>query len=183
MCNVGAIGLGISAAGIVSNYVSEQNTSASYSKYQALTTQATLTNYIQQTKAINNRYAEEQEATSAQKQQIYIQNLQAQATAEASAAGSGVTGSTIDTLFKGYDRATAVSNYTAARNLQLKGLQYSDELAGLKAQAISAINLEQPYIANSSSTLIGGLGGLLTGFSNMQLRQEQLDFYKRGSKV
>lgn len=181
MCNIGAIGLGIQGAGVVGNYIAEKQAEVQYSKYQTLQTQATLHNYIQQTKAMNNRYAEEQEAAALQNQQVYIQNLQSKATAEASAASSGVEGSTIDTLFQGYDRATAVSNYVAARNLQIKGLQYSDELEGLKAQAISAINLQQPYTGNPVSTLIGGLGGMLTSYSNMQYKQEQVKYY-RGAK-
>lgn len=180
MCDVASLGLGIQGVGVVGNYIAERQTEAVYSKYQAQQTQATLQNYIQQTRAINNRYAEEQEATSGQKQQIYIQNLQSKATAQASAASAGVEGSTINTLFQGYDRATSVSNYTAARNLQMKGFQYSDELEGLKAQAISAINLQQPYTGNPASTLLGGLGGLLSSYSSMGFKKQQMAYYKRG---
>lgn len=182
MCTVGAIGLGIQGTGLIGNYIATNKEQTAYSKYQALQTQATLNNYIQQTKAINNRYVEEQQATTAQNQEIYIQNLQRKATAQASAASSGIEGISIENLFKGYDRATAVSNYTAAKNLQMKGYQYSDELDGLRVQAINAINTQTQYTgATSASTLIGGIGGLLTNYSNMQLKQDQITFYKRGS--
>ena len=181
MCDFGAIGLGIQGVGLIGNYIASNKEQAAYSKYQALQTQATLNNYIQQAKSINNRYAEEQQATAAQNQENYIQNLQRKATAQASAASSGIQGISIENLFKGYDRATAVSNYTAAKNLQMKGLQYNDELDGLRVQAISAINTQTQYTgATSASTLIGGIGGLLTSYSNMQLRQDQITYYKRG---
>lgn len=182
MCDVGSIGLGLQGASLVGNFISDKQTADSYSDYQALSTQSTVSNYIQQTKAINNRYAEDKESSSYQQQQIYIQNLQAKSTAEASAAGSGITGSTIETLFKGYDRATAVSNYVAARNLHIKGLQYTDELEGLRAKAISAINLQQPYVSTGASTILGGFGGLLSNFSDASYKQEQLKAW-RGMNV
>ena len=181
MCNIGAIGLGISAGGLISNYISSKQEVNAYSEYQTLQTQATLRNYIQQTQSMNTRYAQEQEATANQKQSIYLENLQRQASAEASAATSGVSGLSLDTLFQGYNRATAVSNYTAARNLQMKGLQYSNELEGLRTQAISAINLQQQYVSNSSSSLIGGFGGLLSDYAKTQKSNAQFSFWNKGS--
>jgi hypothetical protein len=183
MCDVAAIGLGLQGVSIVGNFISDKQTANSYAEYQALSTQSTLSNYIQQSKAINNRYAEDKESSSYQQQQIYIQNLQAKATAEASAAGSGITGSTIETLFKGYDRATAVNNYVAARNLHIKGLQYTDELEGLRAKAISAINLQQPYTSTGVSTLLGGVGGLLTGYAGYNAQRKQSDYFSKRGKL
>lgn len=182
MCEVGAIGLGLQTAGTIGSFISDKQTASAYADYQALSAQSTVNNYIQQTKSINNRYAEEKESSALQTQQIYIQNLQAKATAQASAAGAGVQGSTIDTLFSGYDRATAVSNYVAAKNLQLKGLQYSDELEGLRTKAISAINMQQQYTSTGASTLLSGMGGLLTSFSNAQYKQEQLKAWRGMNK-
>lgn len=182
MCNVAAIGLGLQGASLIGNFISDKQTSNSYNEYQALSTQSTISNYIQQSKAINNRYSEDKESSAYQTQQIYIENLQSKATAEASAAGSGVQGSTIDNLFRGYDRATAVSNYISARNLHIKGLQYIDELEGLRTKAVSAINLQQPYTSTGASTLLGGFGGLLSSFSNAQYKQEQLQAWRGMNK-
>ncbi len=165
MCNVGAVGLGMQAVGTVGSYISSNKEAAAYSKYQTLQTQAALNNYIQQSKSINNRYAEEQSASSMEQQEIALENMRAKATAQASAASSGVEGSSIEMLFRGYDRATAVSNYTAARNLQMKGLQYTNELDGLRIQAINAINGMEQHSGASASTLLGGIGGLLTSYS------------------
>lgn len=166
MCNVGAIGLGIQGAGVIGNYMAARQEKSAYSRYYSLQSQATLDNYIQQQRAIKNRYIEEEQATTAHKQEIYIENLQAKATAQASAATSGIEGISIENLFRGYDRATALSNYTAAKNLQMKGLQYNDELDSLRVQAINSINLQTQYTgASPMSTLLGGLGGLLSTYS------------------
>lgn len=181
MCNIGAIGLGLSAGGMVSNFIASKQEANAYANYQIKQSQAAVDNFIQQTQALNTRYAQEEEAIANQKQEIYIQNLQRQATAQASAASSGITGLSIEGLFKGYDRATAVSNYTAARNLQMKGLQYSNELDGLRVQAINAINLQQQYTSNSSSNLVGGIGGLLTDYSKTQKSNAQFNFWTKNS--
>ncbi len=178
MCDVGTaisgIGLGLQGASVIGNYISDRQASSAYSDYQALQTQSTLNNYIQQTKAINTRYAQEQEATGLEVQQIYLKNLQAKATAQASAASSGVEGSTIENLFRGYDRASAVSNYVAAKNLQMKGMQYNEELESLRASAISSINLQQPYYSTGASTLLSGLGGMMSSYANYEERKDRI---------
>lgn len=182
MCEVGAISLGLQGAGMVSGVLADNSAKSSYEDYQAATTAAALANFQQQSNSMNNRYAEEEQASAMQAQQISIANMKAKATAEASAAGSGITGSTIETLFNGYDRATAVSNFTAAKNLQMKKLSYNDNLEGLRAQAISTINTEQRYTSTGASKLLSGAGGILSGYGNYQTQQLQNKFYAgRGS--
>lgn len=182
MCNIGAVGLGIQGAGMVANYSADEKAKSAYESYQAATTAAALANYSQQSNALNNRYSEEQEATAVQQQQIMLANMRAKATAQASAAGSGVEGSTIDELFNGYDRATAVNDFTSARNLSMKKLQYNDELEGLRVNALSTINLEQYYPATGVSKLLSGAGGIFDNYDNYTLKQQQRSFYK-GSKL
>ena len=177
MCNIGAVGLGISAGSLISNYMTSKQEAKAYANYQSLQTQSALNNFIQQTQTLNTRYAQEQEVAANHNQEIYIYNLQRKATAQASAATSGISGISLDRLFQGYDRATAVSNYTSARNLQMKGLQFSNELEGLRTQAINAINLQQQYTSSSSSSLIGGIGGLLSDYSKTQKNNAQFNFW------
>lgn len=182
MCDVGTaistIGLGLQGASVIKNYISDKQATSAYSDYQALQTQATISNYIQQTQAINTRYAQEQEASGLNVQQIYLKNLQAKATAQASAAASGVEGSTIDNLFRGYDRASAVSNYVAARNLQMQGMQYNDETESMRISAISSINMQQQYNSTGASTLLSGLGGMMTSYANYDERKERMEYYR-----
>lgn len=172
------VGLGIQGAGVLNNFFADKSASKAYKQYQQLSTQSTVDNFKQQNRQINNRYSEEQEAMALELQQMQIQNMQAKATAQASAASSGAYGSTIEGLFRGYDRANAVNNYIAEKNLRMKGLQYSDEIDGLRAQAISAINLQQPYTSQGSNILLGGLGNILTSYAQHDYRQEYL---KRGN--
>lgn len=174
MCDIAAIGLCISALGTVSNAIAANQQSKAYSKYQTLQTQSALNNYIQQSKQLNQRYAQEQEANAEEKQQIQLENMKAKATAQASAATSGIEGLSIDNLFAGYDRATAVSNYTHARNLQMLGLEYNNQLDTYRNQALSTIYSIQPYSgASAGSTLLSGVGGLMSSYSNNKLKQEK----------
>jgi hypothetical protein len=138
-------------------------------EYQEKTRKAAMEQYRYQTRAINNRLAEEDEATDLQIEQNMLQNLQAQATAKASAAGGGITGSTIENLFHEYDKASAASNYVASRNLHLKGLQAADEKEAAYISAMNTINLQQQYTGGSMfSALLGGTGSAMTTWASSQ---------------
>ena len=153
-----------------------------YAEYQEKTRQAAMEQYRYQTRAINNRLAEEEEASDLQLEQNMIQNMQAQATAKASAAGSGITGSTIENLFKDYDRASAASNYVASRNLHLKGLQAADEKEAAYIQAMNTINLQQQYSGGSMGlSLLSGIGTAMSTYSSGKMAQYQMQYYG-GSK-
>lgn len=179
MCDISAIGLGIGAIGTIANTFAANQQVKSYTNYQTLQSQAALNNYIQQSKQINQRYAQEQEANAEERQQIQIENMKAKATAQANAATSGIEGLSIDNLFVGYDRATAVSNYTHARNLQMLGLEYNNQLDTYRMQALSSIYSMQPYTGLTvGTTLLSGIGGLMTTYSNNKMQQAQMRFYR-----
>lgn len=171
MCDVATIGLCLQVAGTVSSAISSSQQASAYSEYQQLTAQAALDNYISQSKQLNQRYAEEQEASGQERQQIQIENMKAKATAQASAATSGVEGISIDNLFAGYDRDTAVSNYTHARNLELLGYEYNNQMDAYRIQALSTIYSTGSYSgASTASTLLSGLGGILGTYSTSTLQ-------------
>lgn len=178
MCNVGAVGLGMDIGGSFAGAIGELQSQKAFNEYSKLQTQSTLNNYINNTKLINNRYAEEQEAAYAETQDIYIKNLQAQATAQASAAGSGVEGISIENLFNGYDRATAVSDFTAARNLHYKKLQYREDLEGLRANALSSLYGQQRYTGNALTTFLSGMGDTLSHASKVEFKSNLWDSFK-----
>lgn len=180
MCNIGAIGLGLQGVGMLGNVYAQRQEAKAYAEYQSKQAQAALTNYIQQSKQINLRYAQEQEANAEEREQIRIENLKAKASAQASAASSGVEGITINNLFAGYERATAVSNYTHAKNLQMLGLEYNNQLDAYRIQAINSINTMQQYNgASTASTLLSGVGGLFSSYANYQLKRDQAEYYKK----
>ena len=122
------IAAGLSLLSSIGGASSAKKQEKAYEDYKKKVKQAAWENYRYQTRAIKNRYNEEAEASAYQLQEIKNKNLQAKATAQASAAGSGVTGSTIDNLFNDYERADATSNFIASRNLYLKKLQSYDEM-------------------------------------------------------
>lgn len=179
MCNVAAIGLGLTAVSTISQVQAAQQQQDAYADYQVLQSQAALTNYVNQANQLNNRYAQEAEANYAEREQIRLENMKAKATAQASAASSGVEGLTIDNLFAGYDRATAVSNYAHARNLQFMGIEYNDQLQAYRNQALSSIYSMQQYQgATAGSTLLAGLGGMMTQYANYESKKIHDNWYK-----
>lgn len=174
MCGIAGLGLGLQGAGLLANLAAQKQAASANEQYRALQTQATLSNYIQQVRAIHNREQEEAEASALELQQKNIANMQARATAMASAASSGVDSQTIQTLFFGYDRANAVNSYVAAKNLQFKRLQDIDNIKALRANAISSINLQQPYVDTTGSTLLSGLGGIMKSYADYDWKQQYL---------
>lgn len=179
MCNIGAIGLGLQGIGMLSNTYAQHQEAKAYSEYQQLQTHAALNNYIQQSKQLNLRYAQEQEADAEEREQIRIENMKSKATAQASAASSGIEGLSIENLFAGYERASAVSNYIHSKNLEMLGLEYNNQLDTYRIQALNSINTMQQYRgASTASTLLSGIGGMFSAYSNNQLKQKQVKYYQ-----
>lgn len=106
---------------------------------------------------LNLQYQQQAEASSLESQMAWIESEQAQATAEASALENGLGGNSLHSLMQGYERASAINDYTSAKNLEMKGMQTKQEIKSLKAKAQSAINLGVPY------NLSGGTGFSMTG--------------------
>ena len=168
---IAAAGLGLQALGAIGSIASDRQAANDNAQYRALQTQSTLTNYIQQLNAVHTRVNQEQQATVLQKQQLAIENMKARATAHASAASNGVEGSTLDNLFQGYDRATAVNNYIASKNLHFKELQSYQEMMGYRASALSSIYNQTTYTSNGVGSVLSGFGGLLSSYSDMKWRE------------
>lgn len=163
MCNPMVIGLAVSAAGSALSAVSSRSAEKEQAKANIAQTKFTLSNFAQQANSNNTRYAQEVEAANEQQQQIYLNNLKAKATAETSAAGNGVAGISIDNLFRGYDRTTALSNYMGEKNIRNMGLQYNDNYEALRANAINSLyGLPQINGDNTASTLMSSAGGILS---------------------
>lgn len=168
---IAAAGLGLQALGAIGSIASDRQAANDNAQYRALQTQSTLTNYIQQLNTVHTRINQEQQATALQKQQLAIENMKARATAQASAAANGVAGSTLDNLFQGYDRATAVNNYIASKNLHFKELQSYQEMMSYRASALSSIYNQTTYTSNGVGSVLSGFGGLLSSYSDMKWKQ------------
>ena len=175
MCNTQAISLGLSGAEFVTDKFYTYKQDQDYIDYQNERNKNIMTNYVMQTKQLNNNYAAEQASNALQRQQDYLKNLQAKSSAQAAAAAAGINGNSIDNLFKGYDRISAVNNYISARDLQSKGIQYNDRLNNLRYSAAKAINTQQPYTAEYREVpmLLSQTGGLFDTFDRLKKRQKR----------
>lgn len=167
MCNADLIGAGTGLVSSIGTGVGQIQSANAYNQYVSQQTASTMNNYEYQTRALNNRYMQEAEQIAQQKQATYLDNLQAKATATTSAAGSGVEGSSIDSLLTGYDRATAITNYMLDRQLRMKELQYSDQSEALRASALSSIYGQTPYNNTIWATAGKNISGSLTSFANI----------------
>lgn len=169
---------GLMAASAIGNSLSARKQEKAYKRYQQQQQAAAWENYRYQRRAIHNRYAEEVESAKYQQQELILQNLKSQATAKASAASMGITGSTIDNLFKDYDRATAASNYVASRNLYFKKLQSWDEMDAAYIQAKNVGMNIQPYTGtNWFAALLSGAGTAMSAYAGADFQKRQVEFY------
>lgn len=170
-----AISVGLQLLGSFGAASSSKQAQTANQEYQAKQRAAALANYQYQTRALRNRFSEEKESSAYEIEQINIKNMQAKATASTSAAEGGVSGSTIDNLFKDYDRANAASQYIAKRNLYLKGLQTADAMDTAWIEANNVINNMVPYTSNTTSLLLSGLGNALSVFGQTNWRSTFYD--------
>ena len=163
MCTVASIGLGLQGVSTIFSALGARSQERAYANAQIANINSAVDNFRTNVNLNNTRFSQEQESAQEQAQQVYLQNLQQKATAQTSAAGSGVSGISIDNLFRGYDRTTALSNFISERNLRNMGMQYDENYEGLRTQAINSIYGTQSYTgANAGSTLLSGFGNILS---------------------
>lgn len=166
--NFGYIGLALQAAGMLSQYKATKDNNNQNRAYQLNSIDSILSNYAQQTKTLKNRYNEEIASTAKELEDAQLENMRNKATAQASAASSGVQGGSLDLLFRDYDRAAATNNYVAATNINNMTGQYADELDNLRYRAISSLYGIQDNSKSTGSLLLSGAGGLLSEYSRMK---------------
>ena len=158
--------LGMKAGSAIASTISAYQSAKAFKKFQKAQIASILDNNKYQLRALKNRYNEETEAINQERQAVYLQNLQAKATAMTSAAGNGVEGTSLDSLFMGYDRATAINNYMSDKELRLKGLQLDDNVDALRMQAISSLYDITYQPDKTASTLLSGMGDLISTYAN-----------------
>lgn len=179
MCNAGtglnmiqSLVLGLQGTGIVTNAIAANQEAKAYNKYTQAQITSTMENQRYQLRTLKNKYNQETEVINQERQNVYLQNLQSRATAVTSAADNGVEGSSLDSLFLGYERATAVNNYLSDRELRNKGMQLEDDADSLRASALSSINSLQISTNKTASTLLSGLGTTVSKYSESYLRNK-----------
>lgn len=162
MCAPAAVGLGIMAAGAVAKGIGARKTAKAQAKASIASTNYTMANFANQANLNNTKYAQEVESANQQQQQVYLENLKQKATAQTSAAGNGVAGVSIDSLFKGYDRTTALSNFIGERNIRNMGLQYDANYEALRTNAMNSLyGVSTPTGESTGANLMTNIGGIL----------------------
>ena len=158
---IAAAQIGIQFAQMLTGASEARKNAKQYLKIVKEQSDFTVKNFKYQANANTTRYMQEAEAIKEQAQQVYLENLAAKSQAEASAASSGVAGNSIDSLFKGYDRAIALNNFMAERNIRNLGLQYDQNWEALRANAVNSIYNISPYTGTpSSSYIMQGISGI-----------------------
>lgn len=145
MCYVWIAMAAVAAASAAVQIAGESEKERSYANSTIQSTKAQVSEWSTQVNQQNTRYAQEVEAAHQEAQQNYLTNLEQQATAQTSAAGSGVAGISIENLFKGYDQASTLSEYISERNIRNQGLQYNQDYNAIRLRARNSIKTQLPY--------------------------------------
>lgn len=174
MCNLNNLSLGISGANMLRNTFEGYAQNKANYEYQKARNSLIIANYERQARDANNSYAEAQRVNSIKKQQNYLQNLQAKSTLLAGKASSGVNGTSLDNLYRGYDRATAVNNYLYAKDLYNKGLSNNDRLSTLRASAVNSLTDLSKYRYSGASALLNGASDLFGGWGNYMIKRTKI---------
>lgn len=174
MCNLNNLALGIiNNEGLIRDTANAYAQDKINSEYQKTRNSFIMTQFNQQARDLNNSYAQEQRNNSIQKQQNYLKNLQAKSTLLAGKASSGINGNSVENLFRGFDRATAVNNYLYAKDLNDKGLLYDDRLSRLRYSALNSITKQSYYQPQGTSTLLSNISGWFGNSRNSLIRQSK----------
>lgn len=121
--------------------------------------------YLDKASIANLRLQEENEAISNQLMQENLADRQGQAMTVAQAAETGARGLSLKSLLAGYDRNSAMNNYIAGRNMDMKYRQTQQEIKGYQSEAQGRINSVTPYVPSYQSVGAAVLQGVSQGIS------------------
>jgi hypothetical protein len=160
--------IGSSVLGFTSQAKQAKKQQAAQDDYMRQLTQQSWANFATQSNSLELQQDQQIEAQNMQNQQSAIKNLESKSTAEASALENGVSGNSIDSLLRGYDRSIAINDYISGKNIQMLGYQTDQSIKSLRVQAQNTINNGQnslPAINTPSvgAALLQGLSSAVTG--------------------
>lgn len=130
---------------------------------------------------------QEQDSIRFEGQQAALSNKQAQATAEASALENGVSGNSIDSLSRGYERTTAINEFVSGENIHMKDAQKVQNLKELRTKALSYINTAYPFDPTSivkpsiGANIISGINNAAIGYQTGKGIQSTFSTLKPGT--
>lgn len=115
------------------------------------------------------RMIQEDEAKTQKLQEANIENAELQATANAAAAGAGVSGISLDNIKAGVQRKISYKREYARRNFQNTVTQLRMEMKGAETTRDNQINsISKPTSPNILGYALQGVGGALTTMAQAQ---------------
>lgn len=147
-----------------------QNQQSFLDDYRAKATQSAWEEFANNANLTELNRIQQEESINFDTQQAALDNQQKAATTEASALENGVSGNSLDSLLRGYERTTAINDYISVRNNDMLKAQTGEQIKELRAKAISYINTAYPFDPTSivqpsiGANLLSGLTTGLIGF-------------------
>lgn len=115
------------------------------------------------------RMIQEEEAKTQKLQEANIQNAELKATANAAAAGAGVSGISLDNIRNGVQRKISYKREYARRNFENTVTQLRMEMKGAETTRDNQINsVSKPTSPNILGYALQGVGGALTTMAQAQ---------------
>lgn len=139
-----------------------------YTRTQLANISSAIENYDSGADTLYKRYKQEKELAAFNLQSSILDNLKRKGIAQTSAAESGVSGNSITSLFRGYDRADAVNKYMAAYNMQNLTDQFNENLEGLKTKALNAVYNIEPYVYNYNNSYDFDINSLKNAYRELR---------------
>lgn len=157
---------GISIASAATSYEASANQSRNQANYENKMSSETganaLTNFQQQTGVANTRMEQNALSAGQQAQAMNTQGAAAEGHADAAAAGSGVSGNSVQELHNDLARVDAMNQNAISTNLSNQNMQLGQQEKAIQAGAQSTINQATPQPVNTPS-LAGALLSAGTG--------------------
>lgn len=156
------ISLALSVAAAAASYVAQQQASENQARSQKQMVEAqnetirqnsALANaaYINDTKQLQNRQAEEAAAAAAREHGVQIEAEKTRSTAVTAAGEAGVSGLSVNALLTDYTRQEVDYRFQSQTQLENQRMQTEAELRGSELQAQGRVDSVRPYMAQPVS--------------------------------
>lgn len=154
---LGGLAIVSSVASGITSYVGQQQQANAQAAYQAQLMQArnqeimensrlAQESYLRQVQQLNLRQTQEDEKASQEIQQTQIEAAQARARTRVAAGEAGISGLSVDSLFRDFYMQEDIFKESVRRNREFGRLQSQEDAKGFRAQAEGRIASIRPYV-------------------------------------
>jgi membrane-associated HD superfamily phosphohydrolase len=171
---MGALALGIASFAVgavqtVASYASAQQQAKQQTQQQIQNANASVDDWRNQQNQITQRRLQEQDALGQKLTQQNLDEAQAKAEVQTSAAASGVSGISVDNLMSDVTRRASANRQTEETNTDYILQQLSQQSKSVNSQSLSRINSVPNATKPSPLSLIAGIGSAgVNSYTNYQ---------------